>query len=94
MARDRRREEVVRITTAAVSPSAGIRQREKRYLISMAVRTLCFIGAVFARHIPWLCAILIAAAFLLPYVAVVLANQASPVLPGDEVEGPTHKEIE
>jgi hypothetical protein len=62
----------------------------------MTIRTLCFLGAVFARHIPWLCALLIVAAFVLPYVAVVMANSASPVIPGDPVEGPghQHKELE
>ncbi|WP_310963557.1 DUF3099 domain-containing protein [Nocardioides terrisoli] len=94
MARDRRHEEVARITTAAESPKADIDHREKRYIISMTIRTLCFIGAVFARHIPWLCGILIVASFLLPYVAVVMANRASPILPGDPFEGPDHKEIE
>lgn len=87
---------MVRITTASESPSADIAHRQKRYVISMGIRTLCFIGAVFARHIPWLCVILIIAAFLLPYVAVVMANRASPILPGDPFEGPgsdQHKEL-
>jgi len=93
MARTRRTEQVVRITTAAESPAADIAHRERRYILSMAVRTLCFVGAVLTREIPWLCALLIVAAFVLPYVAVVMANRASPVLPADPVEEPSHKEL-
>jgi len=89
-----RHEQVVRITSAAESPGVDIAHRQRRYLISMAVRTLCFIGAVLARHIPWLCGILIVGAFLLPYVAVVMANRASPRLPDSPVEGPQHRELE
>jgi hypothetical protein len=91
--RGRRHDAAVRITTVSESPSADIAHRQRRYLISMGIRTLCFIGAVFARHIPWLCAVLIVAAFVLPYVAVVMANTASPRLPENPVEGPQHREI-
>ena len=38
-------ERPVRITTAA-SSNEDIAARQKRYLISMAIRTLCFVGAV------------------------------------------------
>jgi hypothetical protein len=94
MVRSNRHDEVVRITSAAESPSVDLAHRQRRYLISMAVRTLCFIGAVLARHIPWLCALLIVGAFLLPYVAVIMANTASPRLPDEPVEGPRHRELE
>lgn len=89
-------EQVARITTAAPSPSVDIARRQKRYMISMTIRTLCFLGAVFTRHIPWLCAVLLVGAFVLPYIAVVMANSASPTLPGDPFEEPQHqhKEIE
>lgn len=88
MSRVRRDDEVVRITTASDSPSKDIAARQKRYILSMAFRTACFVGAVFARHIVWLWPLLIAAALILPYVAVVMANLATPHLPGDPVEGP------
>ncbi|MGN6251318.1 MAG: DUF3099 domain-containing protein [Marmoricola sp.] len=88
MARTKRDEQVVRITSAAESPSVDLHHRQRRYVISMTIRTLCFLGAVFARHIPWLCIVLIAASFFLPYVAVVMANQANPSPPGGPVEGP------
>jgi hypothetical protein len=78
MARDLRREqdEAVRITTAASSRNADIAARQKRYLLSMTLRSLCFVGAIVAAlaHIGWLWPILIAGALILPYVAVVLAN--------------------
>jgi len=78
MARDLRRPqgEAVRITTAASSRNADIAARQKRYLFSMTLRSLCFVGAIVAAlaGIGWLWPILIAAALILPYVAVVMAN--------------------
>ena len=50
-------------------------QRVRRYTITMAFRTVCFLVAViFARG--WLEWTLFAAALFLPYIAVLLANQA------------------
>jgi hypothetical protein len=81
MARDLRREqdEAIRITTAASSRNADIAARQKRYLFSMTLRSLCFVGAIVAAlaHIGWLWPILIAGALILPYIAVVMANAAS-----------------
>ncbi len=80
MARDRSREpEAFRITSAAASRNADISARQKRYLFSMGIRTACFVGAIIASMagIHWLWPILIAAALVLPYVAVVMANAAS-----------------
>jgi len=67
------RDEAVRITTAGVSPADEIRSRQRRYLWSMALRTVCFIGAIAIGPgaLRWA---LIAAAVFLPYVAVVMAN--------------------
>jgi hypothetical protein len=92
MARDLRRhgarhgDEAVRITTAASSRNKDIAARQKRYLISMTLRSLCFVGAIIAAlaHIGWLWPILIAAALVLPYVAVVLANATTSK--GDGIE--------
>jgi Flp pilus assembly protein TadB len=62
----------VSITTARESRSSEIRHRQNRYLLSMGVRTACFVGAVVASGVlRW---VLVAAAFMLPYVAVVMAN--------------------
>jgi hypothetical protein len=79
--------DVVRITAAPHNPNQDIDRRQGRYILSMSIRTACFLGAVFAAKIPWLCGVLIAAAFLLPFVAVVIANVASPRVIQD-LEGP------
>jgi hypothetical protein len=80
MAREHGREpEAIRITSAAASRNADIAARQKRYLVSMGIRTVCFVGAIVASllQIHWLWPILIVAALLLPYVAVVMANATS-----------------
>ncbi|CAN5247161.1 MAG: DUF3099 domain-containing protein [Nocardioides sp.] len=66
----------VRITSAAVSPREELARRQRNYLISMSLRTVCFVGAVIAgmAGINWLWPFLIGAALILPYVAVVAAN--------------------
>ncbi len=71
-------QEPIRITTAVRSRNADIAHRQKRYLISMVIRSVCFVGAAVAGAlgIGWLWPILIAAALILPYVAVVMANAA------------------
>ena len=79
MARDRSRpgnDRPVRITTAAASADDDLAGRQRRYVVSMTIRTFCFIGAIFAAlaGLNWLWPILMVAALLLPYVAVVMAN--------------------
>lgn len=77
MARERSdQQDAVRITTAATSRNADIAARQRRYLLSMSLRTLCFVGAIIASlaGIHWLWPILIVGALVLPYVAVVMAN--------------------
>ncbi len=63
----------MRITTAAESRATDIRTRQRRYLFSMGLRTVCFVGAVLVGQgiLMW---VMIFAAVFLPYVAVVLAN--------------------
>lgn len=74
MPRDQRSHgDAVRITTAATSRNDEIAARQRRYVVSMGIRTLCFIAAV-AVGPGWLRWVLVAAAVLLPYVAVVMAN--------------------
>lgn len=68
----RRSEPVYSVTSAATGHSDEIGSREKRYAISMAVRTLCFVGAVVADG--WLRWVLVAGAVFLPYTSVILAN--------------------
>jgi len=78
MARARRRDEAIRITTAAESHEHDIRVRQRHYLVSMGIRVVCFLGAVIAgvNGVTWLWPLLILAAIVLPYVAVVGANAA------------------
>jgi hypothetical protein len=81
MARDQQRsDEAIRITTAAASRNADIAARQKRYLLSMSLRSACFIGAVTISILggpPVVVGILIAGALVLPYIAVVMANAAT-----------------
>lgn len=78
----RREPEPVRITSAPRSRSADIGQRQRRYLISMGIRTVCFVLAVVFRHVQPLMWTFIVASFILPYVAVVMANAGSSPDPG------------
>jgi hypothetical protein len=64
----------VTITSARPARSADIRRREIRYLLSMGIRTVCFVLAIVTSGpVRW---VLVAGAVFLPYVAVVLANAA------------------
>jgi hypothetical protein len=56
--------------------SDDIAYRQRRYLIMMGVRALCFLVAVimFANHAGWLTAIPVVGAITIPYFAVVFAN--------------------
>ena len=67
------RDSVVRITTAGTSRADDIARRQRRYVFSMAVRTVCFISAVLVGP-GWLRWVLVVGALVLPYVAVVMAN--------------------
>ena len=87
--RKRREDEPVRITTAPQNPQDDIDSRRRRYLISMAIRTACFVGAVVVGP-GWLRWVLVAGAFVLPYVAVVMANSANPRIEGADLLQPDH----
>jgi hypothetical protein len=66
--------EVYTITGAQASLADDLGPRMRRYLISMSVRTVCFVLAVVCTgFLRWTFAL---AAILLPYVAVVMANAA------------------
>ena len=72
----------VSITTARSGRTDDIKRRQVKYLISMAIRTICFVLAVvLTGPLRW---VMVGAAFLLPYIAVVIANAAD----GREGEGP------
>ncbi|MEU9604386.1 DUF3099 domain-containing protein [Streptomyces sp. NPDC048057] len=67
--------EVFRITGARQGLTEDVRGRQRRYVISMSVRTLSFVaGAVLwnvERHVALVAVVL---GMLLPYVSVVIAN--------------------
>ena len=65
----------IRITTASSSAHEDIAARQRRYVFSMAVRTVCFVAAILTDGVlRW---VLVVAALILPYVAVVMANAAT-----------------
>ena len=73
----------VSITSASRPHSEDLRGRERRYVISMGIRTGCFLLAlVFRSH--WVVWVFMAAALFLPYVAVVIANAGT--VPDPEVD--------
>ena len=64
------------VTEARLSKSDDIAYRQRRYLIMMAIRAVCFIVAVimFVNHAGWLTAFPAVGAIIIPYFAVVFAN--------------------
>ena len=81
----------IRITTASSSRHADIAARQRRYVFSMTLRTVCFVGAILTEG--WLRWVLVAAALILPYVAVVMANAASTKSDGFALyDGPSQRQ--
>jgi hypothetical protein len=100
MARDK--DHAQRITTAGPAHTDEVDHRQRRYLISMSIRTVCFVlAAVTAPH--WSMWLFLVASLVLPYVAVVAANVGTNTdpdplpevgsdrweLPPSPMEGPT-----
>jgi len=75
--RHKRREHVV-ITNLGSSRTAEIKSRERRYVIAMVFRAVCFVAATVLFHGParWFA---IAVAIMMPWLAVVLANAPAKV---------------
>ncbi|MEU8132563.1 DUF3099 domain-containing protein [Streptodolium elevatio] len=66
------RAETYQISGARKGLTEDVRGRQRRYVVSMSIRTVCFILAVVLEGpLRW---VMIAGALLLPYVAVVVAN--------------------
>jgi Protein of unknown function (DUF3099) len=63
---------VYQISEARPGLSEDISNRTRRYVISMGIRTVCFPIAVFTEG--WVRWMFVAAALLVPYFAVILAN--------------------
>ena len=73
------------ITDARGAASQEQATRQRRYAITMAFRTGCFIAMIFVPGVlRW---VLFAGAVFLPYIAVIFANQAQQRPPGDAVGG-------
>ena len=84
MARPKRREQTpIRITTASAGARADIASRQKRYVITMGIRTVCVVACIFTPG--WWLLIPALGAIVLPYVAVVMANAANTKSDGFEL---------
>jgi hypothetical protein len=64
------------VTQARTSLSDDISYRQRRYLLLMGIRAVCFVIAIvmFVNHLGWLAALPAIAAIFIPYFAVVFAN--------------------
>ncbi|MFC8129111.1 DUF3099 domain-containing protein [Streptomyces sp. NPDC057302] len=85
--------QVFRITGARQGLEDDVRGRQRRYVISMSVRTLSVIAAAVLwnveRHVAFVALVL---GILLPYVSVVIANagrENTPSLPSTFVPAPS-----
>ncbi|MET8325446.1 DUF3099 domain-containing protein [Streptomyces sp. NPDC005181] len=90
--------EVFRITGARQSLADDVRGRQRRYVISMSVRTVAVILAAVLWNIERPVAVVaLALGVLLPYVAVVIANagrENTPSLPSAFVPPPVRPVLE
>ncbi|MGW1772977.1 DUF3099 domain-containing protein [Streptomyces sp. NPDC002104] len=84
--------EVFRITGARMSLAEDVRGRQRRYVISMLVRTLSVVATIVLWNVQRPVAVVtLVAGALLPYIAVVIANagrESTPSLPSHFVPSP------
>ncbi|MGI5399881.1 DUF3099 domain-containing protein [Streptomyces sp. CA-135486] len=89
--------EVFRITGARQGLADDVRGRQRRYVISMSVRTLAVILAAVLWNVERPVAIVaLVLGGILPYIAVVIANagrESAPSLPSTFVTAPTPQMI-
>ncbi|MGW7528051.1 DUF3099 domain-containing protein [Streptomyces sp. NPDC054783] len=89
--------QVFRITGARTGLAEDVRGRQRRYVISMTIRTVSVILAVSLWNVERYVAIVaLVAGALLPYVAVVIANagrERPPSLPSTFITAPTRPMI-
>jgi hypothetical protein len=93
-----RRPEPVLITEARPSLAEQHAARKKRYALTMGIRAICLILAAVFYQIVWLMLILAFLGTVLPWIAVVMANDGPPKKrvdphrythrPDRELEGP------
>jgi Flp pilus assembly protein TadB len=73
-----RRPEPVLITEAQPSLGELHAARKKRYAITMGIRAVCVVLAACTYHIVWLMLMFAVLGTVLPWVAVVMANDGPP----------------
>lgn len=69
---DRQARPVFRVTAARPGVAADVRARQRRYVIAMSIRSVCFVLAVIVPG--WFRLAFVIAAVVLPYFSVVFAN--------------------
>jgi hypothetical protein len=79
------------VTSVGQSLSIDQSARQKRYFISMMIRTVCFIAAVILPN-PWRWFALFGAVTL-PYVAVIAANAGRETIKGGAIYAGKYKEL-
>ena len=85
------REEVQSITTAQSSLTNDQSVRQRRYFISMMIRTICFIlTVILPSPFRW---IALVGAVTLPYIAVVVANAGRETIKMDAIFTPKRKRL-
>ena len=85
------KEEVQSITTAQSSLINDQSVRQRRYFISMMIRTICFIlTVVLPSPFRW---IALVGAVTLPYIAVVVANAGRETIKMDAIFTPKRKRL-
>ncbi|MFI5621083.1 DUF3099 domain-containing protein [Streptomyces sp. NPDC051567] len=99
MTRKKRNETgVFRITGARMGLAEDVRGRQRRYVISMIIRTLSVIATVVLWNVERHVAIVtLVAGALLPYIAVVIANagrESTPSLPSHFAPAPVRPALE
>ncbi|EST22165.1 DUF3099 domain-containing protein [Streptomyces roseochromogenus] len=89
--------QVFRITGARTGLAEDVRGRQRRYVISMTIRTASVILAVTLWNVErYVAFVALVAGALLPYVAVVIANagrERPPSLPSTFIAAPTRPMI-
>ena len=78
MSDQRREQDPVLITDAAVSYEEELAVRKRRYKVMMGMRIPCMIAAAACYQIPWLAVTLLVISIPLPWMAVLVANDRLP----------------
>ena len=78
MTTDGRDGEPVLITEAEPSLDEQLAARRRKYLLMMLTRIVCLIAAAVFYQNPWLLAVFVTGAVVLPWMAVLIANDRPP----------------